>query len=102
MTISRSNLTIALLYAGLICLIAQFAANPTSAQQKGASQADAGNYITGVVQGAQGPEAGVWVIAETRDLSTNFVKIVVTEDQGRVVGAGRGGRSEQVGQNLVP
>ena len=40
-------------------------------------------YITGVVQGAKGPEAGVWVIAETKDLPTNFIKIVVTDDQGR-------------------
>jgi len=30
-----------------------------------------------------GPEAGVWVIAETKDLLTNFIKIVVTDDQGR-------------------
>jgi hypothetical protein len=43
----------------------------------------AATYITGVVQGAQGPEAGVWVIAETKDLPTNFIKIVVTDDQGR-------------------
>src|SRR5262249_17984903 len=28
-------------------------------------------------------EAGVWVIAETTDLPTKFVKIVVTDDQGR-------------------
>src|SRR5215510_7437973 len=41
------------------------------------------NYITGVVQGPSGPEAGVWVIAETKDLPTNFIKIVVTDDQGR-------------------
>ena len=40
-------------------------------------------YITGVVRSSQGPEAGVWVIAETRDLPTNFIKIVVTDDQGR-------------------
>src|SRR3989442_6717531 len=40
-------------------------------------------YITGVVQSSQGPEAGVWVIAETRDLPTNFIRIVVTDDRGR-------------------
>lgn len=39
--------------------------------------------IAGTVTGPNGPEAGVWVIAETRELSTNFVKIVVTDDQGR-------------------
>ena len=39
--------------------------------------------IGGVVTSAKGPEAGVWVIAETTDLPTKFVKIVVTDDQGR-------------------
>src|SRR5262245_65906401 len=53
--------------------------------QRGAQNAPAATYITGVVQGAQGPEAGVWVIAETRDLPTNFIKIVVTDDRGRFV-----------------
>ena len=33
--------------------------------------------------GPNGPEAGVWVIAETTDLPTKFAKIVVTDDQGR-------------------
>jgi hypothetical protein len=41
--------------------------------------------IGGVVTGPNGPEAGVWVIAETRDLSTRFAKIVITDDQGRYV-----------------
>src|SRR5204862_5476136 len=39
--------------------------------------------IGGVVTGAKGPEAGAWVIAETRDLPTRYIKIVVTDDQGR-------------------
>src|SRR5437660_6295095 len=41
------------------------------------------NAIVGVVTGPSGPEAGVWVIAETSELATKFVKIVVTDDQGR-------------------
>jgi hypothetical protein len=41
--------------------------------------------IGGVVTGARGPEAGVWVIAETDALPTKFRKIVVTDDQGRFV-----------------
>ncbi len=41
--------------------------------------------IGGVVASAKGPEAGVWVIAETTDLPTRFVKIVVTNDQGQYV-----------------
>lgn len=39
--------------------------------------------IGGTVTGPAGPEAGVWVIAETRDLPTRFAKIVVTDDRGR-------------------
>src|ERR1700689_1457371 len=39
--------------------------------------------LGGVVTGPSGPEAGVWVIAETTDLPTKFAKIVVTDDQGR-------------------
>jgi len=41
------------------------------------------NEIAGVVTSAKGPEAGVWVIAETTELPTRFAKIVVTDDQGR-------------------
>ena len=39
--------------------------------------------IGGVVTSPTGAEAGVWVIAETRDLPTRFAKIVVTDDRGR-------------------
>ena len=39
--------------------------------------------IGGVVTGPRGPEGGVWVIAETNDLPTRFVRIVVTDDSGR-------------------
>ncbi|HTC63624.1 MAG TPA: carboxypeptidase-like regulatory domain-containing protein [Candidatus Saccharimonadales bacterium] len=41
--------------------------------------------IGGVVTSSKGPEAGVWVIAETHDLPTGYRKIVVTDDQGRYV-----------------
>ena len=39
--------------------------------------------LGGVVTGPRGPEAGVWVIAETAELPTKFAKIVVTDDLGR-------------------
>ena len=39
--------------------------------------------IGGTVKGVKGPEAGVWVIAETMDLPTKFAKVVTTDDQGR-------------------
>lgn len=41
--------------------------------------------IGGVVAGPEGPEAGVWVIAETNDLGTRFARMVVTDDEGRYV-----------------
>jgi hypothetical protein len=41
--------------------------------------------IGGIVTSAKGSEAGVWVIAETTDLSTKYRKIVVTDDRGRFV-----------------
>ena len=50
----------------------------------GAQQIDVrANEIGGVVTSSKGPEAGVWVIAETTDLPTKFARIVVTDDQGR-------------------
>ena len=39
--------------------------------------------ISGTVTSENGPEAGVWVIAETTDLPTKFIKSVVTGDDGR-------------------
>ncbi len=44
-----------------------------------------GDDIGGVVTGPNGPEAGVWVIAETRDLQVRYIKSVVTDDRGRYV-----------------
>src|SRR5439155_9999537 len=67
---------VTVLLAGLIVrLSAQQSTNkPTSLSS---------DDIAGVVTSAKGPEAGVWVIAETNDLPTKFVKIVVTDDAGR-------------------
>ncbi len=86
MSIIRSRTTAALLCVGVIGLGAMFAPLPSHAQQtkKGASHyVSPEGYITGVVQGEKGPEAGVWVIAETKDLQTQLIKIVVTNDQGK-------------------
>ena len=44
-----------------------------------------GTDLGGVVTSPNGPEAGVWVIAETTDLPTKFAKVVVTDDRGRYV-----------------
>jgi hypothetical protein len=57
-----------------------------SAQQNTDSPIHIGDSdLGGVVTSAKGPEAGVWIIAETADLPTKFAKIVVTDDQGRYV-----------------
>ena len=57
-----------------------------NAQQSGEEAISIGSDdLGGVVTGANGPEAGVWVIAETADLPTKFVKIVVTDEKGRYV-----------------
>ena len=67
----------------LAVVAALFGIALTDVQAQRGSRQSAQGYITGVVRSAQGPEAGVWVIAETKDLPTNFIKIVVTDDRGR-------------------
>jgi hypothetical protein len=74
---------------GIAALATSFA--PVSAQPKPpqgtptSTVAIDADDIGGVVRGAKGPEAGVWVIAETTDLPTRYTKSVVTDDQGRYV-----------------
>lgn len=51
--------------------------------QNGGTVAIDSDDIGGVVTGARGPEAGVWVIAETTDTPTRLIRIVVTDDEGR-------------------
>ena len=56
------------------------------AQQRAAVEIAIGSSdVGGVVTSTNGPEAGVWVIAETADLPTKFAKMVVTDEQGRYV-----------------
>lgn len=69
-------------WAALLGACVALAATVTHAASDVALDAD---DIAGVVAGAHGPEAGVWVIAETTDLPTKYVKIVVTDDEGRYV-----------------
>src|ERR671919_1019899 len=57
----------------------------SSQQSRGAALGIDNDDIGGVVTSANGPEAGVWVIAETTELPTKFTKIVVTDDLGRYV-----------------
>ena len=73
-----------LLGVALVGIMGFLALSPAqlSAQNTVAIDAD---DIGGVVTGPAGPEAGVWVIAETADLGTKMSKMVVTDDQGRYV-----------------
>jgi hypothetical protein len=58
---------------------------PLSAQSADPAIRIGDRDLGGVVTSANGPEAGVWVIAETTDLPTKLAKIVVTDDRGRYV-----------------
>ena len=75
--------------AGLLMAAACLALTGCSRSSDGGASGGAGRIeivadtIGGVVKSKNGPEAGVWVIAETNDLPNRFIKIVVTDDQGR-------------------
>ena len=63
----------------LACFTALTTLHPAAAQTPTVGN----NEIGGTVTGASGPEAGVWVIAETTETPTKMAKIVVTDGQGR-------------------
>ena len=75
-----------LLYLGVVVVAMAVVLAPVlvglNAQQSAAVSID-NDDIGGVVTSTKGPEAGVWVIAETTDLPTRFAKMVVTDDRGR-------------------
>ncbi|MBM3598265.1 MAG: carboxypeptidase regulatory-like domain-containing protein [Alphaproteobacteria bacterium] len=75
---SISNLSIAVLLA---ISIAPFGSSLVHAQTVAIDDDDIGGTVTG----PNGPEAGVWVIAETAGLPTKFARMVVTDEQGRYV-----------------
>src|SRR2546430_7253879 len=77
-------LAVALLLAGLAGNAeAQRKAKPRDAMKLSPPVKVGRADIGGVVSGEKGPEAGVWVIAETSDLPTQYAKVVVTDDKGR-------------------
>src|SRR5881396_394583 len=81
--IKAKRLSYALIAAGVVLLASL---NRVNARQSLEQAISIGNDdIGGVVTSTKGPEAGVWVIAETADVPTKFVKIVVTDDDGRYV-----------------
>jgi len=77
------------LYSGVAAIaIAAFltaSTVPTRAQQADPAIQVGATDVGGTVTGPNGPEAGVWVIAETTDLPTKYAKMVVTDDRGRYV-----------------
>jgi hypothetical protein len=80
---SKMPLKIITSLTGLVSVVAMVSAH--AASQSVAPPKVSANSIGGTVASPAGPEAGVWVIAETSDLPSRFVKIVVTDDQGRFV-----------------
>src|SRR6185503_4965079 len=68
-----------------VALVFSFVFAVSHAQQAPPAVAIDNDDIGGVVTGPNGPEAGVWVIAETRDLPVRYIKSVVTDDRGRYV-----------------
>ncbi len=77
------KLSVPLVTLGAAVLVVASFAGTGAVQQSGAQVQIDNNDLGGVVTGPRGPEAGVWVIAETTGLPTRFVKIVVTDDAGR-------------------
>jgi hypothetical protein len=79
------------LYAGMAAvglamfLVAWPAARPHAQSAQPVEVQIDNDDIGGVVTSKNGPEAGIWVIAETTDLGTRFAKIAVTDERGRYV-----------------
>jgi hypothetical protein len=71
--------------ARLIAFSAIAATGLLAATARAQSPAVDSDDIGGIVTSSAGPEAGVWVIAETQELGTRFARIVVTDDFGRYV-----------------
>jgi hypothetical protein len=74
---------VAVLAIGIALSPLAFEARSTAQQRAEPTVPVASRDLSGVVTSPNGPESGVWVIAETADLPTKFAKIVVTDDRGR-------------------
>ena len=88
--IVRGRLLAVILCCGFMSVFAGIAVTSVHSQTNAAAQIagpghmpPSAGYISGTVKSSKGPEAGVWVIAETTDVGNTFRKIVVTDDQGR-------------------
>jgi hypothetical protein len=83
--VNRRSVTLGLAIGLAVCAPWLFESSQAQQASRPAAPAIDADDIGGVVTGPNGPEAGVWVIAETRDLPVRYIKIVVTNDQGRYV-----------------
>ncbi len=84
--VTRGLLYAGAVVVGLVVVVAAWPViRPGAQQAPPAAVQIGGGDIGGVVTSKNGPEAGVWVIAETTELGTRFARIVVTDDYGRYV-----------------
>ena len=82
---TRRMVYLGLVAFGMAVLLIASPARLSARENPGQAVRIGADDLGGVVTSANGPQAGVWVIAETTDLPTKFAKIVVTDDQGRYV-----------------
>src|SRR5918992_29228 len=80
---TKKSFYLSALAVGVAALIAACAMQLGDEPSSGATVRIDADDIGGVVTSAKGPEAGVWVIAETTELPTKFSRTVVTDDRGR-------------------
>ena len=72
-----------MLFATIAHIEAASASATAAAQVEASKVPVSAGDIGGVVTSSKGREAGVWVIAETKDFEVKFRKIVVTDGAGR-------------------
>ncbi|MDP3767248.1 MAG: carboxypeptidase regulatory-like domain-containing protein, partial [Dehalococcoidia bacterium] len=71
--------------AAIVAIALILAGSAVTLSAQGAAVPIDNDDIGGIVRSPRGPEAGVWVIAETTELPTKYAKMVVTDGQGRYV-----------------
>ena len=83
-TVMRSSTHIRIVFGTVTAMLVS-SLTWVGAQQGGSAVTIDRDDIGGIVTSAKGPEAGVWVIAETTETPTRFSRTVVTDDRGRYV-----------------
>src|SRR5438034_2557063 len=84
MRMGRNHLGRLIVGTGCLIIVLTWMFAGSHAQQRAEQSVAIDNDdIGGVVTSSNGPEAGVWVIAETRELPVRYIKTVVTDNRGR-------------------